>query len=1286
MPVAPNLPVRKYAYVRSVDVATYIGNSGPLLSDAQQRKLIGEAYSQNLSNLFLYSFDGTITSGVFSAAAKLHLITFIRLCIPWGIRIGIPMGNISNTKLGAIYDFNNSVATSASETIDYVLEDEFWNNGYGDFVRVRDAQTFWHANLLLSGARSFAYTGHTKINGESYDEDFAITGAAVGVGTVTFTTSVNHNFIAGGTCELVGVSGFSNNPNGQFVMTAAAGNTFQISHFAGAGSYAGGATVSSVYVGTTEIRELQSLFDEWHLHAYSLIPYHRYQQRREAEFTIPVDVVDLISTESTTATPPQANNFSGNILMGENAAGVPSYPVHSIDDMYQYINIDTNALGYSPSQVAGTPRFFNADTTPSIVANVTKVGISVFTFSFLRDRIMTDGTRIMVHAGVDQSSSLLTGSINLSDAYSFDDWLPIGSSLVYTWSVITAPPGATVQTFSNANALNPSFTYSAPGLGNWRLQLSVTDGVVTSTDTMDLFITGAGAGMTVSLAPLKTITCNGDSDGEIRATVVGGAANYTYAYSNGVTHPGIAITTDDLTGLVAGTYSVTVTDSLGEVAVDSITINNPPALVIDLVPTNPSCPGASDGEIEAIITGGSLGIASIDWTDNGVPFVPADPENLVGLNLGRYEVTVEDNNGCIRTASVNLIEPTAIVISGVVVIDPVCYGDATGSIEITTSGGTGFHSYSWLDPVTNLPYVPPQTGTKIENLTADNYTVIVTDENGCTQSFVISVNDPPPIIVDIEVPGGADFCLSYPGYNEFTATVLSGGVGPFRYEWTPDTDLTFPTYPNVAVYTPTAGGSFSFTVTVTDSNLCQGFATVAGTVFPGSGFTPIITASGILGSCAGDSITLTVTNAASFASLLWNTSESTNSIVIDAQSIIDFGNIFSVEATDVEGGCLSTGSIEIAVTPTTIQLVGITNNACGGDDDAGAINITTFGGCAPYTWVWTDSNGDTVATTEDIASQPTGQYTIVATDDNGQTASATYNIYTSSPQLSISFTNINGLTGGTATATVTGAASPYTIIWTDPNGTTYSGATITDLFVEGIYRVTVTDANDCTASDIVCISRVYSFGMSECEFKCFLQQMSCCQADMVYKMIEADRGGKETCVQKVELMETYLELLECYYPEGSVIRAGSFAYYALTINSYSNGGTLVITLLGTTIVNYTFDTGVPFEENLDNIVALVVAAGMTASYSTDGSSYATLIINAPVIGAGYNCVTMTVTNTSSNIVVLTEDGFTGGVDEVIADPPCLSDDDINNIIEQMRCLCNCDCTNLSTLTSDNLIY
>lgn len=1379
MPAANPTPDNLYGYVRSGDVTTYVGLTGGVLPDAQQRVLIGIAYSQGFTHLFLYGVDGQLSGNVFNAAMKTRLIQFIRLCMPWGIRIGIPIGTISNNTLNAIHDFNQTVATNSSETIDYITEDEWWNTGYGDFVRIRTIQTAWHANLLASGCISHAYCGHTKVNGDNYGDDRTIT-AIVGAGaTTTVTTSGNHNFVVGGTVRIYGVGGFANNPNGLFVVTAAAGNQFSFAHTVGAGSFngspthsfltiaPGGTTVTfttttnhnygdgqdvtisgvtgftsnpngtysitvlsatqfrithtvsggswtgggsvtgtakanSTYTGTTELVEYQTLFDVFHLHDYVITPYYGYVRRRCREFTVAVEVAWIISLESTTAVPAQSNNFSGNFMMGQNAAGVPAYAPKSFTQAYQYITIDTNALGYTPNQVVSPTMYFNADADPNVVANVTVVGLTVFTLSFAINRLQVNGTRMMVYAGADHTSPSTFGTITIDDAYAYDDWLPLGRTLFYSWSVVSGPVGYTIAIFSNQSGTittpnaDPSdvatdFQFSAPTLGNWVLRLTLFDGDVTQTKDVQLFIEGAGS-MTITLTELKPITCDGDCDGELRTTITSGGAgpfDYVYTLPDGTTvsHLGVVGTQDDITGLCSGLVQVTVTDSLGVVASASYNLLNPPAMVIQLVPDNPDCPGGNDGTIAMTITGGSpLGIFSIVWRRNGIIIAPADPYNLAGLTIGNYEVTVTDNQGCVRVASVIIIEPVAITETHVI-IPPSCNGFGDGSIQVTTAGGTGVHTYQWWtggSPITGA------NAGKISNIIAGSYVLVVTDENGCTQSFPFTVSPPPPIDVQIVAIGPTDFCLGSTDGLLLQAVVISGGQAPFTYTWSGPPTLT--PQDEFCIFNPLVAGPYIITVDVKDANSCVGQAQISGNITDGFTTVPQLSLSGPLGACPGDGVTITIDNFGDFDSVLWSTGETTASIFVDYEDTISVTG-FSVD------GCFTVASIPIVITPTTIQLDGITNNTCGGNGASGAIDISVYGGCPGpgYIYQWFNSSGDLIGNTEDISGLADGIYTVVVTDSIGQTATGSWQIFTTAPTIEVVFTDIDGLTGGTATANPLTGTSPFTYEWYGPDGCFIStGATIDDLFQYGTYTVVATDANGCKVTATFCFTGPnYSFNMNECELREFLKIASCCFGDKVHETIDMRKNGRlQDCMERKSfLLMSNIEELANWFPEGMVTCEGCRPYFIFNLTQYASDTELTIRIYTDSagellVFNFPWTLG-SLQANVDALVAEINLSGVYtafADYYTIGAAQTPRIwIYAP-IGDEYNGIQVRITIAGQTAVeVLTTNGFQGGCDRKVAPAPCITEDQAGKMVEWIKQTCGqCNCGSVLDILRDTV--
>jgi hypothetical protein len=146
---------------------------------------------------------------------------------------------------------------------------------------------------------------------------------------------------------------------------------------------------------------------------------------------------------------------------------------------------------------------------------------------------------------------------------------------------------------------------------------------------------------------MTNVLCNGASTGAIDLSVTGGTAGYIYTWSNGAS-------TQDISGLPAGNYSVTVTDANGCTTVLNKTLTQPAALSLSTILTHPTCPPpVPDGAIDLSVSGGTAPY-TYDWSNDGLEAPDNDPQDLSGLAAGTYTVIVTDANGCTATTSVTL--------------------------------------------------------------------------------------------------------------------------------------------------------------------------------------------------------------------------------------------------------------------------------------------------------------------------------------------------------------------------------------------------------------------------------------------------------------------------------------------------------------------------------------------------------------------------------------------------------------------------------------------------------
>jgi predicted small secreted protein len=290
--------------------------------------------------------------------------------------------------------------------------------------------------------------------------------------------------------------------------------------------------------------------------------------------------------------------------------------------------------------------------------------------------------------------------------------------------------------------------------------------------------------LTVSGTVNQNVRCKGGSEGQITITPDGGTPGYSYLWSNNAT-------TQNISGLTAGTYSVTVTDSHTCIATGSWTVTEPDLLTVGGdVTHNVVCKGGSEGSITITAGGGTVSYSYL-WSNN------ATSRDISGLTAGTYTVTVTDSHTCTVTGSWTVTEPDLLTVDGMVTHHVLCHGGNDGTISITAGGGTEAYSYMWSNSATT---------PNISALTAGTYTVTVTDAHSCTASGSWTVTQPEALSISGIVTNV--YCYSYStGAIDVT---YGGGVTPYHYIWS-----------NSATSGSLSGLiSGTYTVTVTDAHSC----------------------------------------------------------------------------------------------------------------------------------------------------------------------------------------------------------------------------------------------------------------------------------------------------------------------------------------------------------------------------------------------------------------------------------------------------------------------------------
>jgi citrate lyase gamma subunit len=331
------------------------------------------------------------------------------------------------------------------------------------------------------------------------------------------------------------------------------------------------------------------------------------------------------------------------------------------------------------------------------------------------------------------------------------------------------------------------------------------------------------------------VLCNGNNTGSINLTVTGGTATYTYLWSNNST-------IQDPLNLVAGTYSVTVTDANGCTATTSATITQPAAvLALSSTQVDVLCNGNNTGSIDLTVTGGTATYTYL-WSNSSTI---EDPQNLTS---GTYSVTVTDANGCTATTSATITQPAAVLALSSTQVDVLCNGNNTGSVNLTVTGSNGPYTYLWSN------------GSTIEdpqNLTSGTYSVTVTDANGCTATTSSTITQPAVAMALSSTQ--VDVLCNGNNTGSINLTV-TGGTTTYTYLWSNGSIIEDP-------QNLTSG---TYNVTVTYANGCTG-TTSATITQPSAALTLSTTQVDVL--CNGNntgSIDLSVTGGTSPYTYLWS--------------------------------------------------------------------------------------------------------------------------------------------------------------------------------------------------------------------------------------------------------------------------------------------------------------------------------------------------------------------------------------------------------------------------------
>lgn len=634
-----------------------------------------------------------------------------------------------------------------------------------------------------------------------------------------------------------------------------------------------------------------------------------------------------------------------------------------------------------------------------------------------------------------------------------------------------------------------------------------------SVGTRDIFIAKFGL-ITLNYA-VTNVLCNGASTGAIDLTVTGtGTSPYTFAWTGPAA---FSSTSEDLVGLAAGVYNVTVTDANGATKTGTTTVTEPSAIALVFAVTDTKCPSSTDGAIDLTVVGGTSPFTYL-WT-GGIT-----TEDLSALAAGTYDVTVTDANLCVKTGTTTIANPATMILTEVTT-PPTCVPGGDGAIDLTVINGAVPYTYSW----SNLALTQD-----ISTLVSGTYSVTVTDANLCivTGSYDV-VNSSAPQVIASKTD-----LTCVPGNDGAIDVLVSGGTIPYTYVWsdgpitTQDrtnlpagnyivtvTDaascsattaaivLTVPTSPTISfintnptcapgndgaidliVYSGNPPYTYNWTgaittqdltslsegtydVTVTDSKGC--FITGSSTItrqFPAA----TITVSGATTICSGSSIQLNA-NTGTGLSYQWQLGGVDIAGAIAGSYTASIAGSYTLVVTG-ENGCVTTSAATIITVnplPTAIITPAGPTTFCTG----GTVQLDATAGVG-YTYQWQLNGVDIVGETAvSYIANASGNYTVVVTNAGcSATSSITTVTVTVAPLAVITASGATTVCQGTSVTLMATVGGGNIYQWQE-SGTDIPGAVSSafSTLVSGSYTVVVTNINGCATTSLPTVVTVNSY-------------------------------------------------------------------------------------------------------------------------------------------------------------------------------------------------------------------
>ena len=530
------------------------------------------------------------------------------------------------------------------------------------------------------------------------------------------------------------------------------------------------------------------------------------------------------------------------------------------------------------------------------------------------------------------------------------------------------------------------------------------------------------------------LSCNGATDGAILAQSTGGTGGHVYLWENGTAEA-------SRQDLGAGKYTVVVSDDNGCEAYAETILSAPEQveaqihIISDFNGMAVSCTENSDGHLRGSAQGGTSPFLFV-WNTG------ANTPDLTGISAGHYSLTATDINGCSALREITLEAPPPVTVfihdsSDYNAFGVSCYESEDGFLLAGAAGGTGSYRYKWLDTSHSDPYY--------DHLPAGKYTVVVTDQNGCTGSAFGELTMPQPLIPLVVASKNISCNEGRDGEIELT---VSGGAGGYTYLIN---DETWQEEPRL-----TAVGAGQHTLQVRDINGCsQSIPHTLTEPEPLSiTFTDVEPA--LCGEARGRVSSVVSGGTGTFA-YHWTGAQGV--LPSFSQDLADLlPGVYTLRVTD-ENSCQTTESVGVPATDgPKIKMTALESPTCAESEDGSAM-VEVVDGDGPYKFLWNDGQLTFTAT-----GLRRGHHLVEVRDANDCLTTGDIDLTAPEPieinLLERSEPICHGDCNGSIKVIAEGGNGDYEYAW--PSST---GPGATDLCA-GQYRIKVTDRKGCTADNI----------------------------------------------------------------------------------------------------------------------------------------------------------------------------------------------------------------------------